>query len=340
MTSSSTSPAVAPAPGATMSAIVQREYGTDAAAVLRPSTAPVPSPEANQVLVRIHATSVDQGTWHLMAGLPYPVRAAFPGIRRPRRLNPGLPLAGTVVAVGEGVRNLRPGDRVFGEGSSTLAQYAVADRRAIGLMPAGLSFPDAAAAAVSGVTALQAVRDHAGVAEGERVLVLGAGGGVGSYAVQLAKAAGASVTAVCSTGKVEAVHTLGPDEVIDYRRSEPTGRYDVILDTGGMRPLPVLRRLLTERGRLVIVGGENGGRWLGGSQRQVLASLLSPFVRQSLGTFMTKKSETDLVELGGLLERGVLRSLVESSHPLADAAEAMRRLTDGAAAGKVVVTVD
>jgi NADPH:quinone reductase-like Zn-dependent oxidoreductase len=286
---------------------------------------------------------VDRGTWHLMAGLAYPVRLVT-GLRRPRFTNPGRTLAGTVEAVGAGVTEFRPGDEVFGiaSGNGTFAEYVVAPAGKLAPKPSNLSFDEAATVPVSGLTALQAVRDHGRVRAGDSVLVIGASGGVGSFAVQIAKALGAEVTGVASTAKLDAVRALGADSVLDYTREDVVDgrrRYDVVLDIAGTRPLRSLRRALTPQGRLVIVGGETGGRWLDCLDRQLRAVLLSPFVHQRLGFFVNKENAADLTALRELIEAGRVTPVVDSVHPLAEVPAAIGRLLDGAVVGKVAVTI-
>jgi NADPH:quinone reductase-like Zn-dependent oxidoreductase len=257
--------------GTTMSAIVQDRYGSAPEELFRIAETDRPAIGDDEVLVRVRAASVDRGTWHIMTGLPYPIRLAGFGLRRPKYANPGRNLAGTVEAAGAEVTGFAPGDEVFGMSTSTFAEYAAARPDKLARKPANLSFDQAAAVPVSGSTALQAVRDHGRVRAGERVLIIGASGGVGSFAVQIAMAFGAEVTGVCSTRKVGMVRALGADAVIDYSRADFAdrgSRYDVILDIGGNARLSRLRRALTRRGRLIIVGGETDGRLLGGSSRQ------------------------------------------------------------------------
>jgi NADPH:quinone reductase-like Zn-dependent oxidoreductase len=325
----------------TMSAIVQREYASAPEGVLRAVQVDRPAPKEGEVLVRVRAASVDRGTWHLMAGLPYPARLMF-GLRRPNFLNPGRTLSGVVEAVGAGGSGFRPGDEVYGiaQGNGTFAEYAVAPAAKLAAKPARLTFEEASALPVSGSTALQAVRDHARVQAGERVLVIGASGGVGSFAVQIAKARGAEVTGLASTAKHDALRALGADHVLD-RDEQDLGdsRYDAIIDIAGRRPLRQLRRALTPNGRLVIVGGETGGRLLDGLGRQFRAALLSLFVSQRLGFFVTKENAADLRALGELVEAGSVRPLVDRVYPLAGTADAMRHLLDGSVTGKVVVTI-
>jgi len=332
------------APGATMTmtAIVQDEYGSAPEDVLRPGTVTRPAIGPDEVLVRVRAASVDRGTWHIMAGLPYPIRLAGFGLRRPRPLNPGRSLAGTVEAVGANVTGFRPGDDVYGTGEGTFAEYAVARAGRLTGKPANLSYEQAAAVPVSGATALQAVRDHARIEPGQRVLIIGASGGVGTFAVQIAKAAGARVTAVCGPGKLDLVRTLGADEVIDYTREAVVDgghRYDVILDIAGNRRLSHLRRALTPHGRLVIVGGETDGKVLGGTDRQIRAQLLSLFVSQKLGTFVAAENAKDFAALRELIEAGKVTPVVDRVYPLDQTAAAVRRLLDGDARGKIVITV-
>ncbi|MGF1425277.1 NAD(P)-dependent alcohol dehydrogenase [Kitasatospora sp. LaBMicrA B282] len=325
----------------TMRSVVQDRYGAAPEDVLRVAERGTPRIGPDEVLVRVHATGVDRGTWHLMAGQPYPVRLAGFGVRRPKLANPGRALAGTVAAVGARVTGFRPGDEVYGIGTATLAEYARAHPAKLAPRPGTVSFAEAAAVPVSGLTALQAVRDHGQVRSGQRVLVIGASGGVGTFAVQLARAAGAEVTAVCSTAKVDLVRALGAHHVIDYTRADIPGgehRHDVILDIGGNRPLGQLRRALTATGRLVIIGGETGGRWLDGLDRQLRAHLLSPFVGQRLGTFVASENAADLTALRELIEAGELVPSVERTYPLDETAAAVRHLLDGRARGKLVIT--
>lgn len=332
----------APDTPADMRSIVQREFGTDAARLLRVDRLPVPTAGPGEVLVQVGAVSIDRGTWHMMAGLPYPIRLAGFGVRRPKHANPGRSLAGTVVAVGSDVTAFAPGDRVYGSADAALAEYAVVDAAKLAAAPSGLSFEDAAAVPISGLTALQAVRDRARVQEGQTVLVIGASGGVGSFAVQIAKAAGARVTGVASTAKLDLVRSLGADDVLDYTVDDITDgerRYDVIIDTGGNRSLTDLRRALTPTGTLVIVGGENGGRWLGGTDRGLRAHVLSLFVSQRLGTFISSENAADLDALRELVESGDVRAAVDRIYPLEDTAEAIDQLVSGRAGGKIVVTM-
>jgi NADPH:quinone reductase-like Zn-dependent oxidoreductase len=298
---------------------------------------PVAGP--GEVLLKVHAAGVDQGVWHVVAGLPYGVRLGF-GLRRPRSRVPGLDVAGTVVAVGAGVTAFQPGDEVFGTCAGSFAEHARAKATRLARKPARVTFEQAAAVPTSAYAALQGLRDAGRLRPGQRVLILGAGGGVGTFAVQLAKALGGTVTGVCGTEKTHLVKALGADQVIDYTQEPIDQRYDLIIDTGGNRPLGTLRQLLEPHGTLVIVGSENsGGGWLRGFDRQLRARLLSPFTRQRLRGLTSRPSATDLEQIARLIEAGALTPMVDRKYPLKDAAEALRHLRDGHATGKAVLTV-
>jgi NADPH:quinone reductase-like Zn-dependent oxidoreductase len=325
---------------ATMKAIVQDAYGTDET-VLRLTEIDRPTLDDDEILVRVAAASVDKGTWHLMTGLPYAMRLAGFGVRSPKAPNPGRSFAGTIESVGKDVTEFKPGDEVYGTCDGSFAEYARAQASLLAPKPANLSFAQAAAVPISGVTALQAVR-KAQVQPGQRVLIVGASGGVGTFAVQIAKAFGAEVTGVCSTAKTDLVRSLGADHVIDYTRDDFTSgeqRYDVILDTGGNRRLSHLRRALTPRGTLVIVGGETGGRWLGGFDRSLRAALLSPLVSQKLGMLASRENAEDLVVLQELIESGKITPAIDRTYPLSETPQAIQHLQDGRAQGKVVITI-
>lgn len=323
-----------------MRAIVQDEYGSAPEEVLRVEEIDKPLVGDDEVLVRVTAASVDRGTWHVMAGLPYPIRAAGFGLRRPKQGNPGRSLAGTIEAVGAGATGFQPGDAVFGICDGSFAEYVIAGPNKLARKPGNVSFDQAAAVPISGLTALQAVRDHGRIQAGHEVLIVGASGGVGTFAVQIAKAYGAEVTGVCSTAKVDGVRAIGADHVLDYTRedfADGKHHYDVILDTGGNRKLSDLRRALTPTGRLVIVGGETDGRFLGGADRQIRALMLSPFIRQKLGTFVASENAADLQELRELIEAGKLAPVVDRTYPLGEVAAAIRYMLDGHARGKLVI---
>jgi NADPH:quinone reductase-like Zn-dependent oxidoreductase len=320
-----------------MRAITQQRYGPPD--VLRLRETARPRPGDTEVLVRVAGAGVDRGVWHLMTGLPLPTRLVF-GLRRPRSAVPGMDVSGVVEQVGSRVTRFAEGDQVFGIGNGTFAEYAVASQDKLAAVPAGLALVDAGALAVSGSTALQAVEDHGRVEAAQHVLVMGASGGVGSYAVQIARSLGAEVTGVASTQKVDLVQRLGAHHVVDHRAVDPLDvrdRYDVIIDTGGNRRLRDLRHALTPTGTLVIVGGEGGGRWLGGLDRQLRAKVLSLFSAQRLTTFMAAEDAAHLERLADLVEHGHLTPTIDTHVPLERTAEALRRLEAGAVRGKVVV---
>lgn len=320
-----------------MRAILQDRYGESD--VWRIGDLPVPAPNDDEVLIEVHAAGLDRGTWHLMVGLPRAARLAF-GIRRPRHPVPGLDVAGRVVAVGASVTRFAIGDEVLGIGKGSFAEFAIAKESKLARKPADLPFASAAVVAISGLTALQAL-DAAGVEAGSRVLVTGASGGVGSYAVQIAAARGAQVTGVCRTSKVDLVRSLGAADVVDYSKDDVTalaGQYDVILDIAGSHSLSRLRRILARRGTLVVVGAEDNGNLIG-MRRQVLAMLLSPFVRQRLRMMISSENAADIERLVALIEAGDLVPSVGDTVPLEDAANAMAQLVGGGAMGKIAIAV-
>jgi NADPH:quinone reductase-like Zn-dependent oxidoreductase len=281
------------------------------------------------------------GTWHCMTGMPYAMRLAGFGIRRPKASNPGRAFAGTVEAVGKDVTDLNAGEDVYGTCDGAFAEYVAASPRMIARKPANLSFEQAAAVPISASTALQAIR-KAHVGAGQRVLIAGASGGVGSFAVQIAKAFGAEVTGVSSSAKVDLVRSLGADHVVDYTHDDFTKgkqRYDVILDTGGNRRLSHLRRALTTSGTLIIVGGETDGRWLGGFNRSLRAVALSPLVSQTLGMLASTENAEDLNVLRELIESGQIVPAVDRTYPLSEAPVAIDQLHDGGARGKFVIAI-
>jgi NADPH:quinone reductase-like Zn-dependent oxidoreductase len=325
-----------------MQAIVQRRYGTVPEDVLRLEQTAKPTPGPGEVVVRVGAAGVDRGTWHLMAGLPYLARIAGFGLRAPKIPVPGWAVAGTVEAVGADITGLEPGDEVFGTCRGSFAQYVATPASRLAPRPAALSFEQAAALPISATTALQALRDKAKLRPGQHVLVIGASGGVGTFAVQIAKALGAEVTGACSTAKMDLVRAVGADHVIDYTREDPTAgqhRYDVVIDIGGNRRLAHLRRVLAPRGTLVITGGENGGRWLGGIGRNLQAQLLSVFVSQRLTSFIAKENRADLIAVGDLATSGAITPAIDRAYPLSQAPAALRHLAEGRARGKVVISV-
>ena len=326
----------------TMKAIVQDKYGSTPEDVLRLAEIHRPTIGDDEVLVRVCAASVDRGTWHLMTGLPNLMRIMGFGFRRPKALNPGRCLAGTVEAVGRDVTEFKPGDEVYGTCNGSFAEYVVTRAGLLAPKPAHLSFEQAAAIPVSGVTALQGVRDRANVRPGEKILIIGASGGVGTFAVQIAKALGAEVTAVCSTAKMDLARDLGADHVVDYTRddfADGEHRYDAVLDIGGNSRLSHLRRDLIPSGRLVIVGGETDGRWLGGFDRQLRAMMLSPLVSQKLGVLGAEENSADLSILRELVESGKLTPAVDRTYPLSEVPAALHYLHEGNVRGKIVIAV-
>jgi NADPH:quinone reductase-like Zn-dependent oxidoreductase len=324
--------------GRTMRAIVRDRYGS--ADVLSLREVELPRVGDQEVLVRVRAAGLDRGAWHIMAGLPYLIRSAGYGLRRPKTAGLGSELAGVVEAVGANVTQFRAGEAVFGTCRASFAEYASARPDKLARLPANLSFEQAAAVPVSAVTALQALRDRGRIQAGQRVLVIGASGGVGTFAVQIARALGAHVTGVSSTQKVDLVRSLGADHVIDYTHADITDdgqRYDLVLDIGGNRPLSQLRRVLTGDGTLVIVGGEGGGRWTGGIHRQLGAMVVSLFVRQRLGTFIAKENSADLDALRALIQAGSITPAIDRVIALDQVPDAIRDLTGGHVRGKIVI---
>lgn len=322
-----------------MKAIVQREYGT--ADVLHLEEVAEPTLKKDEVLIRVAAASVHAGDALLMRGIPYVMRAGF-GLRRPRNPIPGLDVAGIVERVGADVTRFEPGDEVFGEGRGSLAELAAAKQDRLITKPESLSFEQAAVLTVSGLTALRAVRDVGQVQPGQSVLVNGAAGGIGVYAVQIAKSLGAEVTGVCGPGKADLVRSLGADHVIDYTTddfTESDRRYDFILDNVGNKSLSECRRVLAPRGTLIPNSGTAGGRWVGPLPGMGRAAITSLFTSQRLRTFLSIPNPSDLQALVDLVESGAVRPVIGSAHTLSDAPEAMRIVAGGHAAGKVVVSV-
>ena len=326
-----------------MKAIVQDRYGDVDVLDLRDIDRPVPTED--QVLVRVHAAGLHRGDWHVMTGLPYLIRVVVPslGLRSPKVPVLGMDVAGHVEAVGGNVTRFRPGDAVFGWCDGSFAEYATAPEDQLAPKPANLSFEQAAVVPISGFAALQGLRDVGEVKAGQQALIIGAAGGVGSFAVQLAKAFGAQVTVVASTAQVELVRSIGADEVIDYTHQDVTDgsrHWELILDCAGRRSLSRLRRALTPNGTLVIVGGEGGGRWLGGFDRNLRAVALSRLVRQRLRMLSSKPRPEDLEVLRELLEAGKVTPVVGRSYPLREVPEAIRSMVEGrGGGGKIVITI-
>lgn len=322
-----------------MKAVVQDRYGS--ADVLEVRDIEPPTVGENDVLVQVRAAGCGPDVWHLMTGRPYFVRL-MPEFHRYRTGVRGRDVAGVVEAVGAKVTGFRPGDEVMGISDGSFAELAIGRADKLVAKPAALSFEEAAAVPISGLTALQAVRDIGRVRPGQRVLVIGAGGGVGTLTVQIAKAFGAEVTGVCSTSKLDLVRSIGADYVIDYTREDfttGTRRWDLIVDTAGRRPVVRLRRALAPKGTLAIVGGEGGGRWTGGFFRQIFrAPLLSLFTGQRLRPVVSTETREDLHVLAEMIESGTVKPIIDRTYPLVEAPEAIRHLERGHAGGKIVIT--
>ena len=323
----------------TMKAIVQDTYGAPNDVVeLRETETPVIGDD--DVLVRVHAAGIHIGDWLVGSGIPYMIRLGY-GLTKPRHRIPGTEFAGTVENVGNSVTQFRSGDEVFGWGTGVFAEYASIQQDALVLKPTNATFTEAAAVPISGFTALQAVRDIGEVHAGDSVLVIGASGGVGTYAVQIAKAFGAEVTGVCSTRNVDMVRSIGADHVIDYTKDDISHggkRYDVILDTAGNRTLSTLREALSSSGTLVIVGG-SGGPWLMGVGRSLRATATSPFVSQRLRMFLASSNRDDLATLRDLIESGSVTPVIDRTYPLSEAGAALAHVGGRHTRGKTVIAV-
>jgi NADPH:quinone reductase-like Zn-dependent oxidoreductase len=330
-----------PAGATPMKAIVHSCYGSPD--VIRYEDIAKPNPADDEILVRVHAASVNPLDWHYLEGTPYMVRMDG-GFGTPEDPRLGVDFSGTVEAVGKSVTRFKPGDEVFGGRFGALAEYvAVREARAVALKPANISHEQAAAVAIAAITALQGLRDKGHLRAGENVLVNGASGGVGTFAVQIAKSFGANVTGVCSTKNVELVRSLGADRVIDYTREDVTKgaqRYDLILDNVSTHSLLEYKRIMTPNAVYVLIGSTDTGRWFGWLVRPVEAWLLSPFSSQKFGTIFADLNKDDLATLAGLMESGKVTPVIDRTYKLSDAAEALRYLERGHARGKVVVTVE
>ncbi len=329
-----------PRPTETMRAVVQERYGSadtlHVADIDRPDIAP------DEVLIEVVAAGVDRGVWHLVTGRPYLVRLAGYGVTKPKNPVPGFDVAGRVTEIGSKVRRFAVGDEVFGTASGAYAEFAAAKEEKLAHMPTGLDFEGAAVAAISGITALQALTDVGDVRSGQSVLVIGASGGVGTYAVQIAKALGATVTGVASAGKADLVRSLGADRVVDYAGVDYLDgetRYDLIIDIGGLNPVGRLRRALNPDGTLVIVGGEGGGTLTGGVGRQLRAKLLSPFVSQRLTFFLCEEHFSHMERLAGFFETGDVTPAVGRRYGLEEVPAAISDLEAGRARGKSVIAI-
>jgi NADPH:quinone reductase-like Zn-dependent oxidoreductase len=321
-----------------MQAIIHSRYGPPDVLDLKDIDTPVITDEA--VLVRVHAAAVGKGDWLTVQGLPYVARMRY-GLPKPKHPVPGFDVAGRIEAVGSNVTRLQSGDAVFGWCDGSFAEYASVPEDQLVLKPSNLTFEQAAAVPISGFAALQALRDTGGVQPGQTAVVIGASGGVGSFAVQLAKAFGAEVTGVCSTKSLEMVRSIGADQVIDYTQEDFTRtgrRYDLILEMAGNRSLADLRRALTPKGTLVLVGG-SGGRWFMGTGRTLRAVLVSPFVGQRLRSFLSKPRGADLVVLKDLIDAGKITPVIDRAFPLSETPEAIRYVGERSTKGKTVITV-
>jgi NADPH:quinone reductase-like Zn-dependent oxidoreductase len=322
-----------------MKAITQDTYGSTDVLEFKDVDPPVIG--ENDVSLQVRAAGVEIGTWHVMAGKPYLLRIMGFGLRKPNVLVRGRDVAGVVEAVGKNVTRFMPGDEVFGTADGSFAEYASAPESRLALKPANLTFEQAAVVPISGGTALQGLR-KGNVQPGQKVLVVGASGGVGSFVVQLAKAFGAEVTGVSSTTKMDLVRSLGADDVIDYTRedfADGSRHWDLILDTGGRRSLSDLRHALTPKGTLVIIGGEGGGNWLGGFDRNLRSGLVSMFVSQRLTMLASKELGEDFDVLRELIEAGKVTPVIDRTYPLIEAPDAIRYVVEGRARGKVAITV-
>ena len=326
--------------GTTMRAVTQRAYGSTE--VLEVATIDRPAIADGEVLIEVEAAGLDRGVWHLMTGTPYLIRIMGFGLTRPKNPVPGMDVAGRVVAVGDNVTRFAVGDEVFGIGTGTFAEFAVAKESKLAHKPDTITFDQAAASAISGITALEALTTRGRLQPGQHVLVIGASGGVGSFTVQLAKALGAIVTGVASTRKLDAVRALGADHVIDYSTQaidDGGRRYDLIVDIGGRNTLSRLRRALTPTGTLVIVGGEDGDRLTGGIGRQLRAALLSPFVKQRLTFFMSSESLDSIEALAEHLSRGTITAAVGRRFTLEEVPRAIDAMEAGTLTAKAVITL-
>src|SRR6202045_4696910 len=329
------------APSNPMKAIVYCDYGLTN---LKLEDIEKPTPNDDQILVKVRAASVNPYDWHFIEGTPKIMRLMGVGLRKPKDTGLGVDFAGTVEAVGKNVTQFKPGDDVFGGRGGAFAEYVC--RRAVGavaLKPASITFEQAASVPIAGITALQALRDKGRIQPGQKVLINGASGGVGTFAVQIAKSFGADVTGVCSTKNVAMVRSLGADQVIDYTREDFTNgaqRYDLIVDTVGNHPLSEYRRVLSPQGIFVLVGAPNEGRWIGGVAIMIKAMMLSPFVSQQFLPFLAELNQKDLTILGDLMQAGKVTPVIDRRYKLSEVPAALRYLEEGHARGKVVISLE
>jgi NADPH:quinone reductase-like Zn-dependent oxidoreductase len=327
-----------------MKAVVYTDYGPPDVLQIRDVKKPVPNDD--QVLVRVRAASVNPYDWHFIRGTPYIMRMMIGGLRKPKDPRVGVDYAGTVEAVGKNVTLLKPGDEVFGNRTGAFAEYVcVRADRAVALKPTNVTFEQAASVPVAALTALQGLRDHGKVQPGQKVLINGASGGVGTFAVQIAKTLGADVTGVCSGRNVDLVRSIGADHVIDYTKEDFTKsneRYDVILDNVGTQPLSGFRRVLKPKGICVMIGGggPNEGNWVGPMSRPIKAKLMSPFIDQKMGMMMAQGNKADLNILADLMQSGKVTPVIDRTYPLSEIREAIRYLEQGHARGKVIISVE
>jgi len=330
-----------PAAATLMKGVVRRCYGPPA--VLRYEDLVKPTPADDEVLVQVHAASVNPLDWHYVEGTPYLVRIDR-GFGKPEDPRLGVDFAGTVEAVGKSVRRFKPGDEVFGAKLGAFAQYlTVREERAIALKPANITFEQAASVPIAALTALQALRDKGHVKAGQKVLINGASGGVGTFAVQIAKSYGAEVTGVCSTKNIELVRSLGADHVIDYTREDFTRgaeRYDLIVDNVGTHSALDYRRVLSPGGNYVMIGSATIGNWFGWLEIPLEAWVLSPFMSQKFGMMLAELNKDDLAVLGDLMQSGKVTPVIDRAYKLSETAEAIGYLEKGHARGKVVLTVE
>ena len=324
----------------TMTAVTQRRYGS--ADTLAVEQIARPRLGEREVMIEVVAAGLDRGVWHLMTGTPYLIRLLGFGLFKPKQPVPGMDVAGRVVEVGSSVGRFAPGDEVMGIAQGSFAEYAVADADKLAPKPSTVSFEHAAASTISGITALQALTKVGRVEAGQRVLVVGASGGVGSFTVQIAKTLGAVVTGMASTDKLDFVRSLGADDVVDYTRTDLTeidGRFDVIIDIGGRNPLSKLRHVLTPTGTLVIVGGEDGGRFTGGIGRNIRAILSSMFTKQRLTFFISSESREYIDPLVEMVASGEVAPAIGRRAHLDEAPDAVREMEAGTATGKTVIVI-
>jgi NADPH:quinone reductase-like Zn-dependent oxidoreductase len=331
------------APTNPMKAIVYCDYGL---ANLKLENIEKPTPNDDQLLVRVRAASLNPYDWHFIEGTPYIMRMMGVGLRKPKDTRLGVDFAGTVEAVGKNVTQFKPGDEVFGGRGGAFAEYVCPRaNRAVALKPANITFEEAASVNIAGITALQALRDKGKVQPGQKVLINGASGGVGTFAVQIAKSLGAEVTGVCSGRNVEMVRSLGADHVIDYTKEDfakGAERYDVILDNVPNHSLSECRQILNANGKYVMIGGggPNDNRWIGPFGRVINTLLLSPFITQKMGMMMADANQKDLAVLGDLMQAGKVKAVIDRTYKLNEVPEAIRYLEQGHARGKVVITLE